>query len=339
MTKRCVNGHYYDGDKFARCPYCGAGDMDENVGEPTVPAYNVDRQTSQASPSNVSDDEPTVMLEESQNMNSPVSSGNMQTETANDLFPAQSASYDGDATKSIPLSKISGSLFNNDKETKTSEPENTSANSGNGYQSGASQFTGTQQNSASQFTGTQQNSAPQFTGTQQSGVSQFSAAQDPTFKNNSSSSKNDIRQMVQEAKSTGSAFDDGDAPTQRLTNPILDDEPTVGWLIGVNGNYYGECFELKSGKNFIGRAPEMDIVLSADKTVSRYRHAVVLYEPHSRVFIAQAGESRELFYLNENVVLKNEQLNAYDTLLIGTTKLVFFPLCGSEFSWDDLKEE
>ena len=34
MAKRCVNGHYYDGDKFAICPYCGAGDEDSSSSIP-----------------------------------------------------------------------------------------------------------------------------------------------------------------------------------------------------------------------------------------------------------------------------------------------------------------
>ena len=83
----------------------------------------------------------------------------------------------------------------------------------------------------------------------------------------------------------------------------------------------------------------MDIVLASDKTVSRKRHAIVLYDPHSRIFVAQPGESRELFYINDKVVLRNEQLNIYDKLLIGKTELVFFPLCGEKFAWEDVKED
>ncbi len=346
MTKRCINGHYYDGDKFARCPYCGAGDLDDNSGEPTVPVYNPGARMNQMSAgfpnqsarSNIGDDA-TVMLSESQKMNTQIPTGNMQTETANDLFPSQSSSYDGDATKSIPLSQISKVITNTEKETKITESQQVQMNipsePAKEDQNNVQQFTGAQQGvSSSQFIGMQNDPAPQFKGTQDS-----APKSNDTHTNYAPEVKSNIGQMVQEAKASGNTFDEGDAPTQRLTNPILHDEPTVGWLIGVSGKYYGECFELRSGKNFIGRAPEMDVVLAADKTVSRQRHAVVLYEPHSRTFFAQAGESRELFYLNEKVVLKNEQLSAYDTLLIGTTKLVFFPLCGSEFSWDDVKEE
>lgn len=116
-------------------------------------------------------------------------------------------------------------------------------------------------------------------------------------------------------------------------------EPVVGWLVAIEGPYFGEDFKLKSGRNFIGRSPEMDIQLGMDMSVSRRRHAVIIYEPRGKVFIAQPGDSRELFYLNDEVVLSNVQIKPYDVLSIGETKLLFLPLCGREFSWDAVKKE
>lgn len=112
-------------------------------------------------------------------------------------------------------------------------------------------------------------------------------------------------------------------------------EPTVGWLTCIEGDHYGESFPLKSGRNFIGRNPNMDVALTGDQSVSRERHAVVIYEPKAKCFIAQAGDSRELFYLNDNVVLNNEMMKNYDILSIGNEKLIFVALCGLEFCWED----
>lgn len=117
----------------------------------------------------------------------------------------------------------------------------------------------------------------------------------------------------------------------------LGTEPVVGWLVCTGGEYYGQSFLLKSGRNFIGRNPGMDIVLSGDLSVSRDRHAVVIYEPKAKIFIAQPGDSHELFYLNDKVVLNNEVLNPYDVLTIGNEKLLFIPLCGEKFCWEDTK--
>ncbi|MGN0373758.1 MAG: FHA domain-containing protein [Enterocloster sp.] len=116
-------------------------------------------------------------------------------------------------------------------------------------------------------------------------------------------------------------------------------EPVVGWLVCLNGSHFGEGFPLKSGRNFIGRSASMDVILDSDPSVSRERHAIMIYEPKSRIFIAQPGDSRELFYMNDKVVLNNEQVQPYDRFTIGKTELLFVPLCGEKFSWDDLEKE
>lgn len=110
-------------------------------------------------------------------------------------------------------------------------------------------------------------------------------------------------------------------------------EPVVGWLVCTEGVSKGKSFNLYCGKNFIGRASEMDICLAGDATVSRMRHATIIYEPKEKVFFAQPGESKELFYLNDNVVLSNVQLKDRDVITVGKTTLVFVPFCNSDFGW------
>lgn len=115
---------------------------------------------------------------------------------------------------------------------------------------------------------------------------------------------------------------------------VIGVEPVVGWLVCIEGEYRGESFKLKSGRNFIGRAANMDIVLSADHSVSRFKHASVIYEPRGRQFIVSTGESRELCYLNDEVVLSNMKMNAYDILNLGNTSLMLIPCCGERFTWE-----
>ena len=116
-------------------------------------------------------------------------------------------------------------------------------------------------------------------------------------------------------------------------------DPVAGWLVCIEGADFGESFVIKSGRNFIGRAKHMDIMLHGDHSISREKHAIILYEPKRREFIAQAGESRELFYLNDEVVLNPVRLNQHDILTIGNTRLMFFPCFGEHFSWDDYKKD
>lgn len=129
-----------------------------------------------------------------------------------------------------------------------------------------------------------------------------------------------------------------DAKTVSYYADSIGTEPVVGWLVCIEGEHYGESFPLKSGRNFIGRNSNQDVSLAGDMSVSRERHAIVIYEPKAKCFIAQAGDARELFYLNDSVVLNNMQLNSYDVLSIGNENLLFLALCGPQFCWEDTKK-
>lgn len=116
-------------------------------------------------------------------------------------------------------------------------------------------------------------------------------------------------------------------------------EPVVGWLVAIEGSNFGEDFRLKTGRNFIGRSTEMDIALTGDASISRDKHAIILYEPKSNTFLVQPGDAKELFYLNDKVVLSATEINAYDVLSLGSTKLLFIPCCSDKFNWDSVKPE
>lgn len=116
-------------------------------------------------------------------------------------------------------------------------------------------------------------------------------------------------------------------------------EPVVGWLVSIAGSNFGADFKLKSGKNFIGRSGAMDVALTEDSSVSREKHGIILYEPKSNIFLVQPGDAKELFYLNEKVVLAATEIKAYDILTLGGTKLLFIPCCSDKFNWDSVKTE
>lgn len=116
-----------------------------------------------------------------------------------------------------------------------------------------------------------------------------------------------------------------------------DMSPVVGWLVCIKGENFGLSFNLKAGKNFIGRSAVVnDIVLNGDKSISREKHAIIIYDPKSRAFLVQPGTSSELFYVNDKVVLQATEIEERDIITIGNTNLVFIPFCGSGFSWDTL---
>ena len=53
----------------------------------------------------------------------------------------------------------------------------------------------------------------------------------------------------------------------------------------------------------------------------------------------QPGDAKELFYLNDNVVLAATEIKAYDVLTLGDTKLLFVPCCSDKFNWDSVKAD
>ncbi|MDO4337673.1 MAG: FHA domain-containing protein [Eubacteriales bacterium] len=134
---------------------------------------------------------------------------------------------------------------------------------------------------------------------------------------------------------------DDDAKTVGIFQSTLGTgtQPVVGWLVCVQGACQGQSFQLKEGKNFLGRGEDMDVVIRGDMAVARRRHACVIFEPRASVFYAQPGESHELFYLNNNVVLSSEILKSHDVITLGETDLLFVPLCGADFSWDQYKKK
>lgn len=130
-----------------------------------------------------------------------------------------------------------------------------------------------------------------------------------------------------------------DEKTVGFFSSTIGKEPVVGWLVCTAGEHFGEDFKLKSGRNFIGRAPDMDVSVAKDGTVSRERHAIIVYEPRGNLFIVQPGDSKELSYLNGEVVLAPKEIKVHDKLTVGKTELMFIPCCTADFNWDMVKPE
>ena len=110
-------------------------------------------------------------------------------------------------------------------------------------------------------------------------------------------------------------------------------KPTVGWLVCVKGRFEGKDFCLKSGSNFIGRDGDMDVCLAGEASVSRKRHAIIIYEPRQNLFMVRPGYSRELFYLKYEVVLEPKKIEKNDIIQVGTVSLMLVPCCDDKFTW------
>ncbi len=109
-------------------------------------------------------------------------------------------------------------------------------------------------------------------------------------------------------------------------------DPVVGWLVCLAGPDRGRDFRLHAEKNFVGRSSAMDVCV-ADETVSRDRHAMVIFDPKKQTFWAVPGDAAGLVYLNGDIVNAPTQMNPDDVLEVGQTKLVLIPFCGEKYSW------
>lgn len=116
-------------------------------------------------------------------------------------------------------------------------------------------------------------------------------------------------------------------------------EPVVGWLVCIKGKHYGEDFRLITGRNFVGRSPAMEVCLSGDNFISREKHLIIVFEPKQNTFIVQPGDSKELSYLNDNVILQTLELKAYDVLSMGNSKFLFVPFCTEDNNWSKYENE
>ncbi len=113
-------------------------------------------------------------------------------------------------------------------------------------------------------------------------------------------------------------------------------DPVVGWLVVLAGPGRGNARRLGYGQNSLGRDKGERVSLDfGDGSISRSKHAFVLYEPRKRQYFIRPGDGANLTYLNGELLADSRPLTSADTIEMGATKLKFVPLCGPEFDWED----
>ena len=129
-------------------------------------------------------------------------------------------------------------------------------------------------------------------------------------------------------KTAGVASDRGNVTMpvgyQQAPNVI---RPVTGWLVCIEGAEKGKDFRLHSDMNYIGRSRNNDVVLAADPTVSRERHAMVAYDSRGRMFFFAPANGSSLVRQNGRPVLSTVELKTGDRLEIGEGIYMFVPLC------------
>lgn len=113
------------------------------------------------------------------------------------------------------------------------------------------------------------------------------------------------------------------------------EEPVVGWLVCIYGARQGKDYKLHNGKNFVGRADDMDVQILGDDGISRRNHAVIVYDPKKRATTLLPGDAQGIVYLNGDAVYTPVTIDAYSEIELGRSKFVFMPFCGEHFAWED----
>jgi len=299
---RCagVESHFFDGEKYSTCPVCGAGPLNAASGNDT-----------------------TVMQTPVSNAEPPVEHNASPKEKQGKRFGLfhheKKKSQTVDETVMMePVDSLSTGV-SSEKMTEDRPSEN-------GFVRG--------ENVEDVY------AKPQYRQTEQQiqSQSQYQQSIQPQYQQPAPDVRNTISQMVPPQPEGPSEADRKKAYDAQKTVGIYHDvssEPVVGWLVCIKGESVGESFNLKAGKNNVGRGAGMDVALINEPTVNRDKHAVIIYEPKKRVFYLQPGDANGLVYLNEEFMMAPAQLTAGDNIQLGEAVFRFVPLCGPDFVWDD----
>lgn len=146
---------------------------------------------------------------------------------------------------------------------------------------------------------------------------------------------NVTRPLFEAVQSAG----DDEGRTVALIQSDMGIDPVVGWLVCVNGKEKGRSYMIHSDNNYIGRSEKMDICIRGDETISRENQAVITYDTNDNSYFFSSGDGRSIVRVNNKAIFQTVTLKAYDRLVIGKTELLFMPLCGEQFKWEDETED
>jgi len=106
-----------------------------------------------------------------------------------------------------------------------------------------------------------------------------------------------------------------------------------GWLVCIKGLDAGRTFEIRYGKNYIGRSSNMDIQIIGDRAILKENHAVIAYDGIAAAATILPGESQGMIYYKEKAIYEPTGLAAKDIITLGQSDLQFFPICDADFDW------
>ena len=103
---------------------------------------------------------------------------------------------------------------------------------------------------------------------------------------------------------------------------LEEENPVCGWIVCVKGPRRGKDYRVMDGKNFVGRADDMDIQILGDNKIARRNHAVIVFDAKKRENMILPGDSNGLVYLNGEAVYLPQPLSAYSFLSLSAGSII-----------------
>jgi len=112
-----------------------------------------------------------------------------------------------------------------------------------------------------------------------------------------------------------------------------------GWLVCIEGPNVGRGYEIRDGKNFVGRASSMHIQILGDKKIEKKNHMVIAYDSKDKKTTILPGESQGMVYWQGKAIFAAQDLAAKNKIEIGDSVFKFIPFCDKDFDWSMLKDK
>ncbi len=121
--------------------------------------------------------------------------------------------------------------------------------------------------------------------------------------------------------------------TELISNDFAGFKPVVGWLVCINGASKGMDFRVLPGYNYIGRHESNEICVVGDNSISREKHAFILYDLRDRKFYLSLQNGKNVIRVNDKPTTSMVPIQNHDVITLGKTTFLFVELCGRHFDW------
>ena len=368
---KCEKGHYFDNDKFENCPHCEGIEFETEEGssatqvtemlEDTIP-YAVNQaplvgESGKAafeqgledleksfdeeedgfeyeSDAELSSEAAEEAVEEAESASEATEEAVEETEASEEAVDNEQTDYETEpVTGTSSIWEIMEESIEDD-ETETAEQEDAStAASVPEALAKEAESEPAKQESTENFVA---ESAAETAITEQTGM-------DESTSESVSDAVTEQTDNTANAEDAATVEDMNGKSAEEIVNEMandLDEErvyhntnPVAGLLVALDGPNKGDAYVVREGRNFIGCSDKMDIRVPHNEKICTDKYAIVIYDKRSDKFFFQPGESRDLFYLNDDLLIATAEFKNDDIIYMANVQFLFIELKHPKISW------